>query len=276
MAWLTLRKRLGRPLLSLQGDQSTVKSLLALGGDPNAPVGKKGMTAMQRAAAQDDTFVEEALYRNGGTLHPSSTLGAPWLRPARVSAFPHAAGRFSPIQYDIVPSSEQPPPAPCANSPCVSLALPSPTPDIAVRMCIPCTHVAHADIAVTKMPIAPGKPHSFPDDEPGTDKAGTFVARAPAVGPTGTLVGDAGMDYATISALVKGEDDGTGTFVLRRTSGASNASASSLEPSLHPNDDRTSSMTRALPVRMSRLSNGVASSVRTPKTHTHAHTCIIT
>ena len=47
---------------------SLVEQLLAEGADPDAPVGKKGMTSMHRAATLATHDIEDVLLRNGGTM----------------------------------------------------------------------------------------------------------------------------------------------------------------------------------------------------------------
>ena len=59
-----------------KGDAATVSKLLESGANPDAPVGKRGMTSMQRAAALPTRDIEKLLQTKGGTLHRSSTLGA--------------------------------------------------------------------------------------------------------------------------------------------------------------------------------------------------------
>eukprot|EP00043_Microstomoeca_roanoka_P016057 m.161736 g.161736 ORF g.161736 m.161736 type:complete len:939 (+) comp16381_c0_seq2:1676-4492(+) len=69
-------KKLDRKLYDAvkAGKYDTVKQLLDMGADPNAPVGKKGMTCMFRAVQKSHANIEELLMQRGGTLHSSSTL----------------------------------------------------------------------------------------------------------------------------------------------------------------------------------------------------------
>eukprot|EP00049_Salpingoeca_infusionum_P012682 m.233685 g.233685 ORF g.233685 m.233685 type:complete len:935 (-) comp15247_c0_seq1:450-3254(-) len=56
------------------GNHAAVEEYLSKGADPNAKVGKKGMSSMTRAAMKQDETLEDILHKKGGTLHSSSTL----------------------------------------------------------------------------------------------------------------------------------------------------------------------------------------------------------
>ena len=57
-----------------KGDSLSVTKLLAEGANPDAPVGKKGLTSMARATALPTRDIEKLLQAGGGTLHSKSTL----------------------------------------------------------------------------------------------------------------------------------------------------------------------------------------------------------
>jgi hypothetical protein len=57
-----------------RGDASAVARLLEQGANPDAPVGKRGMTSMERAAGLKTRDIEKLLLARGGTLHKASTL----------------------------------------------------------------------------------------------------------------------------------------------------------------------------------------------------------
>jgi hypothetical protein len=56
-----------------QVDVALINSLLALGGNPNAPVGKKGMTAMDRAATAGNSHLEILLESGSGRAVDADT-----------------------------------------------------------------------------------------------------------------------------------------------------------------------------------------------------------
>lgn len=63
-----------------KSDTIQVTRLLEEGANPDSPVGKKGMTAMQRAVALPTRDIERMLQAKGGTLFSTSTLRTPPLR----------------------------------------------------------------------------------------------------------------------------------------------------------------------------------------------------
>lgn len=60
-----------------KSDADHVARLLQEGANPDSPVGKKGMTAMQRAVALPTRDIEKLLQAKGGTLFSTSTLRRP-------------------------------------------------------------------------------------------------------------------------------------------------------------------------------------------------------
>ena len=73
---VTMNKKLDRKLYDAVKAENVelVKKLLLEGANPNAPVGKKGMTAMERAVAHSNRDIEQLLLQSGGKLHSRSTL----------------------------------------------------------------------------------------------------------------------------------------------------------------------------------------------------------
>nr|BAG55493.1 protein tyrosine kinase [Monosiga ovata] len=64
-------------------DVGRVKDLLQQGADPDAPVGKKGLTSMHRAAVLAHRDIETLLQTHGGTLIRSSTLAKKAIEDAK-------------------------------------------------------------------------------------------------------------------------------------------------------------------------------------------------
>jgi ankyrin repeat protein len=71
------RKGLDRLLYDAvkKGDAAEVERLLLEGGNPNAPVGKKGMTCMTRAVLKKNLAIEKLLVEHKGIPDRRSTLG---------------------------------------------------------------------------------------------------------------------------------------------------------------------------------------------------------
>jgi ankyrin repeat protein len=72
----TTNKKLDRKLYDAvkTGNVEHVRQFLDQGAQPNSPVGKKGMTAMERAAGGSNREIEQLLFASGGELHRTSTL----------------------------------------------------------------------------------------------------------------------------------------------------------------------------------------------------------